>query len=359
MTEMIAAEPALAERLARRLGQDPVVDRLAGDIRAAAAGGAPIFVTGCGTSEHAAMVVATLLQDALVAAGIRDPWIVSAQAFELARVPPARGVVLAISHEGGTAATNDALRRAEESGAATALITVTDRSPGATLARTVIATNEQDQSWCHTVGYLSPMVAGAALSAAIRQEPLDATTVRAVVDAADDAPGAEAIAAAFGVCHRLMVVGSGLDHAAARELALKVEEGVHLPSVAHQLETLLHGHLAAADDRTGLVLLLTDAEARGPHLVERAKTVLRAVSALGVPAAAIVAADLGDDLPADLTPAGRIAVALSTRIPRSVSAALGTARPLQLVTERLARARGVNPDTIGRDDPRHAAAADA
>ena len=78
-----------------------------------------------------------------------------------------------------------------------------------------------------------------------------------------------------------------------------------------------------------------------------------------MPAAAIVAADLGDDLPMDLTPAGRLAVAMSTRLPRSIAAALGAARPLQLVAERLARARGMNPDSIGRDDPRQAAAADA
>jgi hypothetical protein len=46
-------------------------------------------------------------------------------------------------------------------------------------------------------------------------------------------------------------------------------------------------------------------------------------------------------------------------LPRVVGAALGAAIPLQLLTERLARARGVNPDTLGREDPRHAAAGDA
>jgi hypothetical protein len=42
-----------------------------------------------------------------------------------------------------------------------------------------------------------------------------------------------------------------------------------------------------------------------------------------------------------------------------VAAALAAAIPAQLVAERLARARGVNPDTLGREDPRQAAAADA
>jgi fructoselysine-6-P-deglycase FrlB-like protein len=42
-----------------------------------------------------------------------------------------------------------------------------------------------------------------------------------------------------------------------------------------------------------------------------------------------------------------------------VSATLASAIPLQLLAERLARARGKNPDSIGRDDPRQAGAADA
>jgi hypothetical protein len=46
-------------------------------------------------------------------------------------------------------------------------------------------------------------------------------------------------------------------------------------------------------------------------------------------------------------------------LPPVVAALLGTAVPLQLLTERLARARGINPDPIRRDDPAYLAAADA
>jgi hypothetical protein len=38
---------------------------------------------------------------------------------------------------------------------------------------------------------------------------------------------------------------------------------------------------------------------------------------------------------------------------------LGTATPLQLLTERIARARGTNPDAIRRDDQRYRDAAAA
>jgi fructoselysine-6-P-deglycase FrlB-like protein len=281
------------------------------------------------------------------------------QALEAARRPPAHGLLLAVSHEGGTWATNEALEAARAAGSITALLTVSDRSPGAALADHVLRTDEQDQSWCHTVGYLSPIIAAAALARALRDEPLDAVVARAVLEAAVHEPSAEGAAAALAGCARLLVVGSGIDYPAARELALKIEEGARLPASALRLETIRHGHLAAADERTGLVLILTDAESWGETLVERSRAALRSAAALGMPAAALLAADLGDDLPAALTPAGRLSVPLAGRFSRRVAAALATAIPLQLLAERLARARGRNPDAIGRDDPRQAAAADA
>jgi hypothetical protein len=42
-----------------------------------------------------------------------------------------------------------------------------------------------------------------------------------------------------------------------------------------------------------------------------------------------------------------------------VAALVGSTVPLQLLTERLARARGVDPDPIRRDDPTYLRAAEA
>jgi glucosamine--fructose-6-phosphate aminotransferase (isomerizing) len=354
MTEMIAAEPALAERLLRRLGKDRVLGQVDVLLRGAAAQGRPIITTGCGTSEHAAMVAAELLTG-VMDAGSAWPM----QALEAARRPPANGVLLAVSHEGGTWATNEALMAARTAGSATVLITVSERSPGAQLADHVLVTKEQDQSWCHTVGYLSPLITAAALTSELRGRPLDGVTVRALLEVGEHEPAAEEAAAGLAGCSRLLIVGSGIDYPAARELALKIEEGARLPASALQLETIRHGHLAAADESTGLVLVLTDGEDWGEVVIERSRAVLRSAAALGMPAAALLAADLGDDVPTALTTAGRLSIPLAGALPRQVSAALATAIPLQLLAERLARARGKNPDTIGRDDPRQAAAGDA
>src|SRR5512132_3110222 len=64
MTDMIAAEPALARRILERLAdaQGPA-GRLAGLVGQAATAGDTIVVTGCGTSEHGALAAVEILRD--------------------------------------------------------------------------------------------------------------------------------------------------------------------------------------------------------------------------------------------------------------------------------------------------------
>jgi glutamine---fructose-6-phosphate transaminase (isomerizing) len=355
MTEMIAAEPALAERLAHRLASDRAVSRLAAEIRAVADSGAAMILTGCGTSEHGAMAGAEMLNAALSLAGLRRG-AAAIQALETLRRPQLDGLLIAVSHEGGTEATIEAMRSARGAGARVALVTVSGRSPAAAQADLVIETVEQDRSWCHTVGYLSPLVVFGALAAAVVDERLDPVALRALMDAADEGLVAEEIAARLLRCERLIVAGFGLDYVTARELALKVEEGARLPAVAHQLEMVRHGHLAAADERTGLLLVWSDGEELPTAVAGRQLGLLEAAAALGMPAGAILDVVHGPRVPLALTPAGRLSIPSARRVQRAPEALLGAAVPLQLITERLARARGVNPDTLAREDPRQAAA---
>ena len=357
MTEMIAAEPALAGRLVERMARDTSVAALVEWIRDAASSGQPITTTGCGTSEHAAMAAALLLGNGMDIA--RGHLVRSRQALDLVRDPQAIGLVIGFSHEGGTWATNEALLRCREAGAQTALVTVSDRSPGAGMVELVIQTREQDQSWCHTVGYLSPIVVAAALAAALAGQRLDGVAVRTLLEVATDGPAAEVVASRVAGCARLIVAGSGVDYVSARELALKVEEGAGLPTTALQTETVRHGHLAAATSDTGLVLICTDAEPAGEAVRERARAVLRSAEVLGLAASAVLGARVGPEVSHELTGAGRLTAPEANQIRPDAEAILGAAIPLQLLAERLARAKGRNPDPIGRDDPRQAAAADA
>jgi fructoselysine-6-P-deglycase FrlB-like protein len=286
----------------------------------------------------------------------------AAQAFELALDPPSHGLVIGVTHEGGTPATNAALSAARAAGARTAVITVTDRSPAAESADVVVETDELDQSWCHTVGYVSPLVVAAAIGAHLVGRAVDAdfrSVVReALAAGVERASIAEAVAGRLAGTRPILAIASGADRAAGLELTLKIEEGTWIPSAYRDLETFLHGHLAATDEDTGLVVLLTDRERRSERQ-GRSIGVLRAARAIGMETAAIVAADAAVDVPTELTSAGRIVVPESPGLPSPVAALLGTATPLQLLTERLARARGVNPDPIHRDVERYVTAAEA
>jgi fructoselysine-6-P-deglycase FrlB-like protein len=360
MTDMIAAEPAVAERILGRLaGPDGGAARLAAVIREESHFGEPIIVTGCGTSEHGALGVAEILAEAMLEAGVAGSRPVAAQAFELAQDPPSRGLVIAISHEGATAATNRALEEAGAAGARTAIVTVSDRSPGAALADEVVTTGELDQSWCHTVGYVSPLLAAVAVGAALRGEAADAAAIRRLMaEGARDTASAEAMAAILADARHLIVVASGADRTAGRELTLKIEEAAWIPTAFRDLETFLHGHLPATDETTGLVLILADRRGRDDRS-SRARQALAAAAAVGVHCAAIVSAGASRALDPATTRAGSLVVPEAPGLPAAVAALLGTATPLQLLTERIARARGTNPDPIRRDDPHYLAAAAA
>jgi hypothetical protein len=73
-------------------------------------------------------------------------------------------------------------------------------------------------------------------------------------------------------------------------------------------------------------------------------------------AAAILSEERADQVPADATPGGRIVLPHTGRVPGVAGSLLSGAIALQMLAERLARARGVNPDTLGREDPAQAAA---
>jgi glucosamine--fructose-6-phosphate aminotransferase (isomerizing) len=370
MTDMIEVEPALAARIADRLATaDGPAERLAAEVKRAASEGQPILLVGCGTSETAAQASAEILREGLASAGLpmapgRAGVPTALQAFEAALeddLVGRGGVVIGISHEGGTRATNRALERAQAGGATVAIVTVSDRSPGAAIGDIVVTTEEMDQSWCHTVGYLSPIVAAAAVAAHVTGEPLSPVGLRELLGAGLSQAAVaqtEAMAAILGGIDRLVVLAGGRDRPSARELALKVEEGVHIPATMRDLETMLHGHLAGIDARTGVIVFVVD-PAGLEERVARAAAVLRAVREIGAQGAAILAERAAPEIELGLTPAGRLIVPEAPLLSPAVATIVGTAVPLQLLTERLARSRGVDPDPIRRDDPLYRKAAQA
>jgi glucosamine--fructose-6-phosphate aminotransferase (isomerizing) len=247
--------------------------------------------TGCGTSFHAAQT--------------RGP---ALQALEVVLAPPDAQQLVLVSHEGTTPLTLEAARafaghKVAVTGAAT--------SPLAALCdEVVVCTPALERSWCHTASYTCAVAALGALSG---------EDIEWLPGAVEEALGRQEPVSEH---ERWLVAGAGRDWPTAQEAALKLREGAFVAAEAHQTEQLLHGHLAAVDERVRAFVL--EGEGRA---AERAADAARALRELGC----------------------------ETTLVPTVHPVVDIVR-FQLLTVDLAEARAVDPDRIRRDDERWARA---
>lgn len=355
MQEMIAAQPALVRTMLE--SPPPDTSRAAEAIGAALRHNRPVIVCGCGTSEHAARGVAALLSSA---AEPQVATLVQARPALSAALDPRPGVCLAISHDGETRASALALRAARTAGAHT--IAVTHR-PGAAVARAadgVLLTPRHDDSWCHTVAYTSALAAGAALAGRVGPLAADpAAAGRLLKDATESTGPLAPVAERLAGRRVVLCAGAGTDHVTARELALKIAEGARLPTLALELETVLHGQLAAHDPADALILVAITDHPERDRLGRRAAHVARAAAAIGLPVAGLLSAAYDQALAAELTPAGRVVAELGDPdlLDRPLAGLLAGAGKLQTLTLALAHARRTNPDLIRREEAPYRSAA--
>ena len=247
-----------------------------------------VVAVGCGTSFHAAQTTGN-----------------GVDALEFLLDPPAADILVLVSHEGGTAL---ALEAAQEFPGPKWLVT---GKPGSDLAalcdEVVFATPDVEQSYCHTASYTCAV----ATLAALRGEDVSwLPEAVAGVLAREPLPVSEH--------ERFLIAGAGRDWPTAQEAALKLREGAYLPTEAHRLEELLHGHLAAVDESVRCFVL--EGEGRAAARAAEAVAALR---------------ELGCEV-----------TLVRTRHP------VVDIVPFQLLTVDLAAARGLNPDLIRWDDPR-------
>jgi glutamine---fructose-6-phosphate transaminase (isomerizing) len=249
-------------------------------------GSRPLF-TGCGTSYHAAVAVGP-------AAHALD--------IVLGAAPPA-DVLVAISHEGETTVTLEAVQ-----GFAGETWTITGKTGtpiAAACDRVLVATPKVEQSYCHTASYTCAVAAGRALLG---------EDVSRLADAVEAKLAEPAIAVSEH--ERWLVAGAGRDWPTVLEAVLKLREGAHVAAEAHQTEQLLHGHLAAVDASVRCFVL--EGEGRA---ASRAPEAVRALRELGCDVALVSTSDPV----VDIVPFQRLAV-------------------------DLAELRGVDPDLIRWDE---------
>ena len=317
------------------------------------AGARRVYLTGCGTAYHAALVGRSLLSD--FTDGHIDARAV--QAFELAsyeRDAPGRDdVLIVLSHSGKTTATNAALARARSAGAFCLTLTGNRESLAARNAQAVLDTGYGDvKSFAYTVSY-SLMIAAladlavSAVAASAGDEAaavLLQTQVQAIpaqhreAFALDDQ--IQALAKRLSGSERFIFAGAGGNYATAREAALKMRETNYSDSIGIEMEEVLHGPVATLGDVV-LVVIAPPGPAR-----TRALDLLRAARILG--GATVALGEAGD---AEMESAADEYLPLPT-CPEPLSPAPYHV-PLHLLSYWLAVAKGHNPDLMRREDPRY------
>ena len=161
--------------------------------------------------------------------------------------------MVCVSHEGETELTMEAERAF---GGDVWLVTGKADSPLAELVdEVIVCTPELERSWCHTASYTCAVAAIAALNGeeidwlaqAVERELIEPVT-----------PFTQ---------DRVLIVGAGRDWPTAQEAALKLREGAWVDATAYETETILHGHLAAVDERVRVYVL--EGEGRAAERVGR------------------------------------------------------------------------------------------
>jgi glutamine---fructose-6-phosphate transaminase (isomerizing) len=268
-----------------------------------------IWVVGTGSSQHAAILGAAMLQDAG-----RSAQAVSSMQFvrNAPIVGPHDGVVV-ITHTGETSYALAARALAFTAGLQT--VTICRRGVG---MNDVIETVEKETSETYTVSYTASLLALAMVAAEMGADSVTADSIRAVPDSvrdAIDAPGTTDIPLPR---RALTFIGAGPTAVTAMEGALKAREAARMLAEGYDAEYFLHGSAVPLGSQDHLVALTT---ADDDGFVE---AVAKAGESEGIGVTRLPE-------PASLPP-------LLAQIPLTVR--------LQLLALRYAAARGHNPDTV-------------
>jgi glucosamine--fructose-6-phosphate aminotransferase (isomerizing) len=245
-------------------------------------------------------------------------------------------LAVAVSQSGATEEIVATLDWARACGARTVAVTNATGSPLTEVADVTLATQAGPElSVPATKTYTTQLAAMAVLAAALAGGAVGARELDRVPEAVarmlEAAPAAEALAERLVAVETLVVSGRGYAYSTALELSLKLKETCYLTALGLSHADLVHGPIAIVDAGTPALLV---AAGDGP-MVQEMTGLARRIAATGALvygiggdhafAAACRAALPGPSLPEHLAPFALIV-------------------PGQLLTEALARAKGLDPD---------------
>jgi len=311
-----------------------------------------IFLSGIGTSYHAAIVGEYLLR----LAGA-DAWAV--RSFEFVHYPrPLRADdgVIVISHRGSKVHGQGAVQRALEAGVTT--VGITGKGTKMSGPDPLIQTVEQEVSSTHSISYVSALtrlgqIAArlAALYGHTEQEQRITSGLASLpmlmegILAREDEVRAVAQEA---VTHarRVYYMGAGPNAATAPEGALKAKEASYVTAEGFELEQAIHGPQVAFERDDLLIPITVNGADR-----ERMADFLAALSEIGTRVWLIGdPPDAASSALFDGNTWSRFSLGDTSRLPEELTPLLA-ALPVQLLAEFLAAARGTNADSFRSDHP--------
>ena len=315
MAEEIAQQPSVFDSLVARRADLAAVAGLIATRRPRFA-----LLAARGSSDHAALYAKYLIEVLLqLPAGLVSP---STTTLYGARPDFTDVLYLSVSQSGGSPDLVAATEAARAQGALTVAVTNTPSSPLSDAAELSVDIQAGDEvAVAATKTYSATLLSLYLLVDAVRGGSGAAVAGIGEMAATALATPVEDAVATFRDIDRVVTTGRGYSSATAAEAALKLAETSYLGARSYSGADLLHGPVAAIDDRTGVVAVTSKGQG-GTAMKDVLDTVRgRGPLVLAVgSAAADVAADLRVPLPEtaeevapilEILPLQRLALALS------------------------------------------------
>jgi glucosamine--fructose-6-phosphate aminotransferase (isomerizing) len=285
-----------------------------------------VYLTGCGSSFHAALYGEYVLR-----ANGFDAFAV--YALDMLHYTPdlRNSTSIILSHSWKTQTTLKALETIRKE---TKCVGIT-ANENANSDILILTGKEFDESDCVTLGYTTELAA-LALMAEVNTGRLP-ELVRSVLRGERNV---KELVETYSSKKRYFILGAGPNTATAYEMALKMKEGNFTDTEAMQLEQMLHGSLSGVD-RSDVVFIVASETDR---ILARTIETARALKEIGSVTIAVTDSnELADSC------------MHSIKVPRSnmFLNPIVSIIPLQLFAYHLAVANGINPDLTREDDPRY------
>ena len=257
----ILEQPAAATRFLAT--QSAAVDAIAEAIRGRDID--HVVIAARGTSDHAAIYAQYVLgvRHGLTV-GLATPSVVSVYGADPRLT---RTLVLAISQSGASPDIVAVVEAARRQGAPTVALT---NDPGSPLAEradwTLDLSAGPERAIAATKTYTASLLAVAALSAALMDDPATRAADRAAVAQAPDTlaamlalePEMERIARDHAAADRLLVIARGFEYATAREWAIKIKELAQVFADPYSAADFEHGPVALVEPGVPVIAIVRD-----------------------------------------------------------------------------------------------------